>query len=195
MLSLSRLWRCFLVVSALLVGTIPAKALDTFDPTRLNEGGYVVMMRHARAPGTGDPQEVVIGDCTTQRNLSDGGREQSRRLGALFKNAGVTGARVFSSEWCRCVDTATLMDLGPVETFHGLSSFFSNNNRGRNLKALGEKFQSLPIDGAPVVMVTHQVNITAVTDKWIDEGDSYVLKLNGTATPDLVGVIRSPGYD
>ena len=76
------------------------------------EPGYVVMMRHALAPGTGDPADFRLGDCTTQRNLSDVGRSQAVRIGKAFRSHKTRIARVLSSQWCRCKDTARLMNLG-----------------------------------------------------------------------------------
>ena len=166
---------------------------DSFDLNRLNDGGYVVMMRHASAPGTGDPFDVVIGDCATQRNLGAQGRADSKRLGDMFKAAGIRPAKIYTSQWCRCVDTAVLMDLGPVTEFDGLNSFFTlRQNKGPNLAKLGELFRALPLDGDPVIMVTHQVTITAVTGEWAYEGESMVLKLNGTSAPELIGRIGLP---
>ena len=72
------------------------------------------MIRHAYAPGTGDPADFTIGDCTTQRNLDDQGREQARNIGAWLRERGINSARVYSSQWCRCLETAERMDLGTV---------------------------------------------------------------------------------
>ena len=74
----------------------------------LRKGGYVLLIRHADAPGTFDPPGFQLGVCSTQRNLSEEGRAQSRRLGELIRSKNVPIAQVFSSEWCRCIDTATL---------------------------------------------------------------------------------------
>ncbi len=91
----------------------------------LREGGVVIAFRHALAPGTFDPPEFRLGDCGTQRNLSEGGRAQARRMGEWFEARGLKPARVRSSPWCRCVDTAQLA-FGPaglaVETWAALGS-------------------------------------------------------------------------
>jgi len=82
-----------------------------------NPVGYVAVMRHAIAPGTGDPSNFRLGDCQTQRNLSETGRQQARRLGQLLRDRQVPVTRVLSSQWCRCLETAKLLDLGQVEPF------------------------------------------------------------------------------
>ena len=74
----------------------PADALR-----RLTEGGHVLMIRHALAPGTGDPPEFRLGDCATQRNLDERGRTQARAIGDWLRARGVTAAEVYSSQWCR----------------------------------------------------------------------------------------------
>ena len=84
--------------------------------TALRTGNATALMRHADAPGGfGDPQGFKLEDCATQRNLSAGGRAEAVRVGAAFREHGVKPARIESSPWCRCIDTAKLMDVGPVE--------------------------------------------------------------------------------
>lgn len=78
---------------------------------------YYVLMRHAIAPGTGDPSNFQLADCSTQRNLSEEGRTQARRTGEAFRDKQIPVRQVLSSEWCRCLETAELLDLGAVERF------------------------------------------------------------------------------
>lgn len=87
----------------------------------LRRGGVVVALRHALAPGTFDPPEFALGDCRTQRNLNGEGRRQARALGAWFTHQGVTPARVRTSPWCRCVDTATAA-FGAADAWAALGS-------------------------------------------------------------------------
>ena len=75
-------------------------------------GGHIAVMRHALAPGTADPETVVIGDCTTQRNLSEGGRDQARAIGAMLRANGIETAEVYTSQWCRARDTAAPFGSG-----------------------------------------------------------------------------------
>jgi hypothetical protein len=91
----------------------------------LRDGGHVALIRHALAPGTGDPPEFRVEDCRTQRNLSPAGRAQARAIGERFRANGIGTAAVFSSQWCRCLDTARALALGEVTPFAGLNSFFA----------------------------------------------------------------------
>ena len=87
----------------------------------LRAGGCVAVFRHARAPGVFDPPGMRLDDCATQRNLDDTGREQARRLGAWFAARGLQPARVRSSPWCRCLDTARLA-FGRADAWAALGS-------------------------------------------------------------------------
>ena len=142
-------WRARLAALgfALAAAYQPTAAAAAFPIERLDQGGYVLMVRHARAPGTGDPDHIRLGDCATQRNLDDEGRAQARRLGTRLRAAGVAAAEVYSSQWCRCLETAALMDLGPVEELPALNSFHQRPaDRQPNLKAL-RRFPGRPAGG------------------------------------------------
>jgi phosphohistidine phosphatase SixA len=133
-------------------------------------------MRHALAPGTGDPASFTIGDCSTQRNLSDKGRTQSRAIGESFRKNGLHKAEVYSSQWCRCLETAELLALGPVQELKILNSFFARYERRDEQTAglrnwLGEKEIRTPL-----ILVTHQVNITAFTDVFPSSGEMVVVR-------------------
>jgi len=96
--------------------TVPASASESAAWTALQSGSAIALMRHADAPGGfGDPQGFRIDDCATQRNLSPKGRAEAAAVGAGFRARGVKPARILSSPWCRCIDTATLMDLGAAD--------------------------------------------------------------------------------
>jgi len=162
-----------LAVSA--VATTPARASDEVA-AKLAEPGHIAIMRHALAPGGGDPANFTLGDCSTQRNLSEAGRRQARRTGDFLRSVGVEQARVFSSQWCRCLDTAELLDLGPVEELPALNSFFEARSRGpEQTQALREKIAGMDLS-QPVVMVTHQVNITSLTSVFPSSGEIVVLR-------------------
>lgn len=140
--------------------------------------GQVLVLRHARAPGVGDPAGMVLGDCATQRNLDAIGREQAERLGERLRAAGWEEARVFTSQWCRCRETARLLGLGPVEDLPLLNSFFSTPEQGAaRTQAWRDHLARLPRSGPPLVFVTHQVNITALTGVFPSSGEGLVLKL------------------
>lgn len=149
----------FLLPSAA-AGTIP----DTAELVgRMKAGRHILMIRHALAPGTGDPANFKIGDCSTQRNLDVRGREQARDIGNWLRSNGITSARMYSSQWCRCLETAGLIDLGPVEELPALNSFFELlQNREPNLKALREFIAAQPEGGKLVILVTHIVTISAI---------------------------------
>ena len=155
----------------------------------LTAPGTVIMLRHAHAPGTGDPAGFDLADARTQRNLDARGRTQARELGRRLRAAGLADARVFTSEWHRCRETAALLALGPVETLPALNSFFARpDDRVRLMAALHDWLRTRPPDAAPVVLVTHQVNITALTGHYPADASGVVLQLNGTAQPRRVGL-------
>lgn len=157
----------------------------------LRDGGHVALMRHAIAPGVGDPAGFRLDDCTTQRKLSAQGRAQARAIGERFRANGITTAAVFSSQWCRCIDTARELALGEVVAFPGLNSFFADRGEeARHTAAvralIGERARS-PL---PLVLVTHQVNITALTGVFPASGEIIVLRVDGD-TPSVAGRIRT----
>ena len=130
----------------------------------LRSGSHCALLRHATAPGTGDPPHFMLGDCSTQRNLSDKGREQAKNIGMRFRSNGIQKARVFSSQWCRCLDTARLLSLGPVQELPALNSFFKHYERQESqTQMLKEWIKGQELDQA-LLLVTHQVNITALTN-------------------------------
>ena len=152
--------------------------------------GRVLLLRHASAPGYGDPPEFALGDCTTQRNLDSKGRAQAVRLGARLRAAGIGHVRILSSQWCRALDTAHLLDLGIVESTLVLNSFFEgHSDRHVVLSGLRALFAALPLDGVPVVLVTHQVVINAFTDAFPPVAGGSVFQVNGTGTPQWLGVL------
>ena len=123
----------------------------------------VVFLRHALAPGYGDPPEFNIDNCKTQRNLNDAGQHQARSVGINIKIKGISFDEIYSSEWCRCIETANLMNLGKVITFAGLNSFFEDHyDREETLRKLAIKLEGLE-ETSRVLMVTHQVVISAIT--------------------------------
>jgi broad specificity phosphatase PhoE len=155
---------------------------------RMKAGGHILMIRHALAPGTGDPANFQIGDCSTQRNLDDRGREQAKAIGKLLRSEGITSARVYSSQWCRCLETAELIDLGSAAELPALNSFYElTQDREPNLKALRKFIVEQPSDGVLVILVTHMVTISAITDVGVSSGEGVLLKLNKDAPYEIVG--------
>lgn len=153
----------------------------------LKQGQAVALIRHAIAPGLGDPPGFKIGDCTTQRNLSQEGRDQARRIGEFFLEKGVKETSVYSSQWCRCLETARLLALGPVKELTALNSFFEDRSTEETqTKQLRKFIMSLPAD-KPVIMVTHQVNITALTGIVPSSGEIIILQLTQDGQGKVLG--------
>lgn len=151
------------------------------------QGRAVALLRHATAPGLGDPPGFHIGDCSTQRNLSKEGRDQARRIGDFFRKKGVQQASVYSSQWCRCLETARLLNLGRVNELPALNSFFQDSAPERKQTMEIHQFiTSLPA-GRPVIMVTHQVNITALTGIIPSSGEIVIFHLRQPRKANVLG--------
>lgn len=157
---------------------------------RMLAGGEVLLIRHAAAPGTGDPAGFRLGDCTTQRNLSDTGRKQARAIGDWLRDQGIERARVYSSQWCRCLETAELLDLGPVVELPGLNSFYDRpQDREPNLAAIRDFLTALPPRGGLLILVTHQVTISALTGEFTASGHGVLATLGKGGALRTVGRI------
>lgn len=169
-----------------------ARAVDEVPlERRLNIGGHVLMIRHAYAPGSGDPANFRIGDCATQRNLDAEGREQARRIGQWLKASGVASARIFSSQWCRCLDTAKALDLGPVTELPALNSFYQRPaDREPNLTALRKFLADQPPDGKLILLVTHYVTIAGLTGETVSSGEGVLLQLQSNSGWKVRGRMR-----
>jgi len=127
----------------------------------LKQGGKLIFIRHAYAPGGGDPKNFDINDCKTQRNLSNSGRNQAKKIGSFFKDNNILIDKVYSSEWCRCKETASIA-FNDFETKSFLNSFFSSQfakNRDSQMKKL-KTFISNWNENKNLVFVTHYVVIS-----------------------------------
>lgn len=170
-----------------------AWAAGAVSLAELAKPGRVLMLRHANAPGIGDPPNFKLDDCSTQRNLDAVGRAQAQALGRRLAQAGVKEARVYSSQWCRCLETARLLNLGPVTPQPALNSFFARSEqRETTVAALRSFLAGLPTSGPPVIMVTHQFTINAFTSEGTASGGGSVFELNRSGAPRLLGAIE-PG--
>ncbi len=179
-------------VAVLVAFAFAARAAEPLPLEELGKPGRVLMLRHANAPGIGDPPGFRLADCSTQRNLDAAGRAQAAQLGERLARAGVTRAQVYSSQWCRCLETARLLNLGPVRELPALNSFYGRTqDREANLAALRAFLASLPNDGPPVVLVTHQVTISAFTGQGAESGGGALLELNGSGAPRVLGEFRA----
>ena len=129
---------------------------------KLKEGGKIIMIRHAYAPGSGDPDNFLIEDCTTQRNLNKKGVNQSKKIGNFFRENKIQVDIVLSSEWCRCKDTA-FYAFKKYETKRFLNSFFSAkfaSNKNKQINDLKKYINEW--NGNNLVLVTHYVTIQEV---------------------------------
>ena len=147
----------------------------------LQDGEHVLLMRHADAPGYGDPAGYVISQCSTQRNLGDYGKRQAKAIGVWLSKQGIQKAEVFSSPWCRCLDTANLLNKGPVKIEPSLGSFFDEMSlETKQTKALRSFIKNELAKQAkvPLILVTHHVNIQAYTGQVLGVGDMVLVRVN-----------------
>ena len=130
----------------------------------------VVFMRHALAPGVGDPADFTLENCNTQRNLDSVGRQQAAQIGAEIRRSKTRFSEVLSSEWCRCKETTELLGLQQWSTFSGLNSFFQDYaEKSDVIERLVQKLNNL--NPGVTLMVTHQVVIRAATGQSVASGE------------------------
>lgn len=171
-----------LLLGALAAAAFPARADEATAWKRLRAGGMVILMRHATTEqGLGDPPGYRMGDCSTQRNLSEAGRAEARRVGERLRAERVPIARVYSSPWCRCHETAMLA-FGQAEDWDPLASFFDAPDREAEATEHVRKriagYGNRPPAGN-VVMVTHNVNIAAITKLSVGMAEIVVVRPDG----------------
>lgn len=155
----------------------------------LKQGNHFVLIRHALAPGYSDPNNFNVKDCKTQRNLNDEGRNQSKKIGELFKKNGITSAAVYSSQWCRCLETARLLNLGNVYQLSALNSFFENfEQRDPQTTLLSQWINTTPLD-TPTILVSHQVNISALTGYSPSSGELVFVRREADGNVTIIGTI------
>ncbi|WEZ83964.1 histidine phosphatase family protein [Rhizobium sp. 32-5/1] len=158
----------------------------------LRAPGTHALMRHAQAPGTGDPDDFRLGDCTTQRNLDEIGRTQARAAGATIRANNVHLTLVLASQWCRAMETARLLGFGPVEEAPQLNSFFADRStRASQTEAIVARLQSAP-PTEKLMLVTHQVNITALTGIVPRSGEITVISVSAEGIVTVEGRIAAP---
>ena len=157
----------------------PAQA-DEARAWQVLAAGGVVLFRHANAPGGGDPPGLRIGDCSTQRNLDATGRDQARRIGAAFAGRGIAVGAVLTSQWCRTRETAALAFPGRAADEPAFNSFFADRAAGPARTAAARAVLARWSGPGALVVVTHQVNITALTGIFPASGEGIVLERDGT---------------
>jgi phosphohistidine phosphatase SixA len=190
---LGRAALCVLAVSpSITPGLVAADSKDAW--AALVKGGHVALIRHGNAPPGhgGDPPGFRLDDCRTQRNLDEQGRREARALGEAFRKYAVRVDRVLSSPWCRCLETARLMAVGPVETSWALVPDVAPNASVR-LSELKEIVAAWRGPGT-LVLVTHALTVRALLGFLPNQGETVVLRPgSGSSTrADLVGLIAAP---
>ncbi len=144
------------------------------------DGDKIILIRHSIAPGSGDPPGFKIKDCKTQRNLSQEGVKQSKKIGKLFKKNQIKIDQVLSSQWCRCKDTAKYAFKNYKE-FSALNSTFQppyDKNAKKQIKELKDYIQKWNGNGRNLVLVTHYVIITALTNVAPRSGEIVIIDKN-----------------
>jgi len=184
----------FLIVLAGLTSMTIAEEQNTNQKRlfeELKKGNVVAIMRHALAPGTGDPENFAVGQCDTQRNLSVEGEKQANRIGDLFRQYGINTANVFSSQWCRCMDTATGLELGAVTELPSINSFFRRHERKSQQTEKLKAWLKTQKNHTSLILVTHQVNITALTGIFPSSGEIVFIRTEPAGDIVVEGSIRT----
>jgi phosphohistidine phosphatase SixA len=159
----------------------------------LESGGHIVLIRHAvTESGIGDPPEFKLGDCSTQRNLSDKGRSDAKRIGEAFRKRGIPVAEVLSSRWCRCLDTAKLA-FGKYTPVPMLDSMFNDRNKPIEEKVREfSRVAAQPLMKGNLVMVTHQYNIDEFTGVSPASGEMVIVRPDRAGKVEVIGRLSVP---
>ena len=176
----------FIVIFISLASSVKADLnSDLFN--QLKEGGKLIFIRHAYAPGSGDPDNFNLNDCSTQRNLSEEGKKQAEYIGKFFRDKKIKIDKVLSSEWCRCKETAKIAFIN-FSTNSFLNSFYSSKfakNKDKKIDALNNyllKFKSTK----NLILVTHYVLISEVLNYGPSSGEIVVSDKNFN----IIGTIK-----
>ena len=170
--------RFFIIIFISLTTSIKADLYKNLI-NQLEDGGKLIFIRHAYAPGNGDPAGFNLNDCSTQRNLSDDGRKQAQRIGEFFNKNKIEIDKVLSSEWCRCKETAKIA-FKNFSTNSFLNSFYSSKyekNKDKQLRELN-KYISNHKSEKNLILVTHYVLISEVLNYGPSSGEIVVSDKN-----------------
>jgi len=157
--------------------------------------GYVLLLRHSYAPGVGDPANFKLDDCSTQRNLSDEGREDAREIGEWLKRREIKIAQVESSRWCRAKETAQLLDIGRGRLNKNLDSLFRETDIESHPATVKVRKQIINYRNKSglLVLVGHYVNIAALTDVGVNSGEGVLVRADSKGVIKVVG--STPALD
>ena len=173
---------------------LPVQANDLAE--NLRSSSYVLLMRHASAPGVGDPPNYKLDDCKTQRNLDTEGRRQAVVVGDWLRKQGVQSANVFSSIWCRCKETAALLNFNGYRVEPSLGSFFDEMAKAPESNRALQRFidEHLKTKGdRALILVTHHVNILEFSGENVASGDMVLVKVDARGNRLSHEVIPRPG--
>jgi broad specificity phosphatase PhoE len=176
------LWLLAALLSAWPGAALPSEAIWE----ALRAPGSVVVLRHSYAPGSFDPPDARLDDCSTQRNLDDNGRAQARRVGEAFRQHGITVGRVLSSPRCRCLDTARLA-FGKVEPWEVLQGALRDGELRRRLLIPVRQAIAEHREGPPLVLVTHGSVVSDLTGLDVRMGGFVVLRRQADGTHTAAG--------
>ena len=167
--------RGFIFCLVMWAWVVPAASDETAARAALVAGGHVALMRHADAPGVGDPPGYRLDDCATQRLLNDTGRARAAVIGADLRAAGIRIDRVLASPWCRCVETAERLAVGPVVVEDAFGNAFVQRDRRAALAAAGRAVVADWLGPGTLLVVTHGENIADLTGVSVGYGEMVVV--------------------
>jgi phosphohistidine phosphatase SixA len=179
-------------IFAILLGFCTATDIAGADEAEawaaLHAGRHIALMRHTDAPGgAGDPPGFQVDNCATQRNLSAKGRADALRIGARLRSEGIAVERLLSSPWCRCMDTATLLELGPVEATSTFGNVVVLSEQRESLTAGARAVIDKWAGSGTLVVVTHGANIAALTGISPASGELVVVRKTSGGSSESVG--------
>ena len=160
-----------------------------------NPKGYVLLLRHTIAPGVGDPENFKLNDCSTQRNLSQVGRDDAKAVGDWLKRRDIKISRVESSRWCRAKETAQLLGIGRVRLNANLDSLFESQDPANAIQTVRVKKQIVDWRNKSglLVLVGHFVNIGAVAGVGVGSGEGVLVKADSKGKITVVGLTPKLG--
>ncbi|MES2197202.1 MAG: histidine phosphatase family protein [Pseudomonadota bacterium] len=178
----------FAILLGLCTAADIARAGEAEAWSALRAGGHVALMRHADAPGGfGDPAGFKVEDCATQRNLSAKGRTEALNIGARLSSEGILLETILSSPWCRCIDTATLLQRGPVKTESTFGNVVVLRDQRESLTSGARRIIEQWTGGGTLLVVTHGANIQALTGIQPASGEIVVVRGGGGGGREAVG--------
>jgi len=191
-----RLSTVLVILTCLFSQSAYANELAIWDKLQgTNPKGYVLLLRHTLAPGVGDPENFKLNDCSTQRNLSQVGRDDAKSVGEWLKRRDIKITRVESSRWCRAKETAQLLDIGRVRLNPNLDSLFDSQDPAKAIQTVRVKKQIVDWRNKSglLVLVGHFVNIGAVTGVGVGSGEGVLVKADSKGKISVVGLTPKLG--